>query len=289
MSSSHVSPKKLLLTIILTACFMLIEYAAGVFFKSLSLISDASHMMTDVSALIISWVAVKLSQIPANSKKTFGYYRFEILAASFNTSLLLLVGIYIFIEAIKRIYEPAAINSSGMMIVAIMGFLINLLSASILHSSKDDNLNFKSAYLEVMSDMISSLGVIIGAIIIHFTHLFWLDTVIAILISFWIVPRTWALLKESINILLESVPEHINYHEVKKSLLSLSGVKNIHDLHIWSLSTHKINLTAHVLVQKEAKMQEVLGILQESVKKQYGISHTTFQLEHENCTDNSVH
>jgi cobalt-zinc-cadmium efflux system protein len=289
MSSSHVSPKRLLITIILTACFMLIEYAAGVFFKSLSLISDASHMMTDVSALIISWVAVKLSQIPANSKKTFGYYRFEILAASFNTSLLLLVGIYIFIEAIKRIYEPAVINSSGMIIVAIIGFLINLLSVSILHSSKDDNLNFKSAYLEVMSDMISSLGVIIGAIIIHFTHLFWLDTVIAILISFWIVPRTWALLRESINILLESVPEHINYHEVKKSLLSLSGVKNIHDLHIWSLSTHKINLTAHVLIQKEANMQEVLGFLQENVKKQYSITHTTFQLEYENCGDNLVH
>jgi cobalt-zinc-cadmium efflux system protein len=202
---------------------------------------------------------------------------------------LLLVGIYILFEAIKRIYSPAVINSTGMMTIAAMGFLINLLAVSILHSSKDDSLNFKSAYLEVLSDMISSLGVIIGALLIHFTHLYWLDTLIAILISFWIFPRTWVLLKESINILLEAVPEHINYNEVKKALLSLSGVKNIHDLHIWSLSTHQINLTAHVTIEKEANLQEMLGFLEEIVKDKFKITHTTFQLEHEICAQKAVH
>lgn len=287
--SRHTQSKKLLITIILTFSFMLAEYGAGLLFKSLSLISDAAHMMTDVSALIISWVAIKLIKIPANSKKTFGYYRFEILAASFNTSLLFIVGIYILFEAILRIKHPVIINSSGMLVISTLGLIINLLSLKMLHSHKDDNLNFKSAYLEVFNDMLSSLGVIVGAILVYFTHIAAFDTLIAILISLWIFPRTWLILKESINILLEAVPQHINYHEVKKDLVGFEGILGVHDLHIWALSSQQINLTAHLHIEQPNNNIQLLNNLKTLLKNKYNISHTTFQIESNVCDDNPCH
>lgn len=231
MSHLPTQANKLLACIVITLSFMLIELIGGWLSGSLALVSDAAHMMTDASALIISWVALVLTKKPANAKKTFGYYRFEILAAIFNTGLLFMVGIYIFFQAIERYHQPQDIHPLAMSWIAGIGLLVNIITVGILQSSKNDSLMLKGAYLEVLSDMLSSFGVIIGGILIYFTNLKWIDTIIAILISIWILPRSWVILKESINILLESVPEHINTQSVHHAISNCSGVVNVHDLH----------------------------------------------------------
>lgn len=183
-------PNKLLVCIMLTLLFMFVELMGGYISGSLALISDAAHMMTDASALIISWVALILAKKPANTRKTFGYYRFEILAAIFNTFLLFLVGIYIFFQAIKRYHQPQEIHPVMMTWIAVLGLFVNMITVYILHSSKNESLMLKSAYLEVLSDTLGSFGVIIGGILIYFSHWRWIDSLAAILICLWILPRS---------------------------------------------------------------------------------------------------
>lgn len=289
MSHLPTQANKLLACIVITLSFMLIELIGGWLSGSLALVSDAAHMMTDASALIISWVALVLTKKPANAKKTFGYYRFEILAAIFNTGLLFMVGIYIFFQAIERYHQPQDIHPLAMSWIAGIGLLVNIITVGILQSSKNDSLMLKGAYLEVLSDMLSSFGVIIGGILIYFTNLKWIDTIIAILISIWILPRSWVILKESINILLESVPEHINTQSVHHAISNCSGVVNVHDLHIWSISHKRINLTAHVVIDKSCDIAEMIVFIKEKLKTDFGIEHSTLQLEYEVCQESHQH
>ena len=212
---SHAIPKTsneraLLIALVLTTTFLIVEVAGGIITGSLALISDAAHMLTDVAALAIALAAIRIAKRPADVRRTFGYYRFEILAAAFNTILLFIVAFYILYEAYQRLNSPPEIHSIGMLVIASIGLVINLLSMHLLSMGRDKNLNMKSAYLEVWSDMLGSLGVIIGALIIQFFGWAWVDSIIAILIGLWVLPRTWILLKESINILLEGVPEGID-------------------------------------------------------------------------------
>lgn len=201
--------KKLSIALALTTTFLIVEVIAGFLTQSLALLSDAAHMFTDAAALAIALVAIKIGQKPADNKRTFGYQRFEILAALFNALMLFVVAIYILFEAYQRLSHPPEIQSLGMMSVATLGLIINLISMKILVSSSQESLNVKGAYLEVLSDALGSVGVIIGALVIYFTGWMWIDTLIAVLIGFWVLPRTWVLLKQSINILLEGVPEKL--------------------------------------------------------------------------------
>ncbi|MDQ5884514.1 MAG: cobalt-zinc-cadmium efflux system protein [Pseudomonadota bacterium] len=285
--STHAN--KLLACIIITISYMFIELIGGWLSGSLALVSDAAHMMTDSSALVISWVALVLAKKPANTKKTFGYYRFEILAAILNTCLLFIVGIYIFLQAIERYHQPQDIHPLAMSWIAGIGLVINIITVWILQSSKNDSLMLKGAYLEVLSDMLSSIGVIIGGILIYFSNLKWIDTIIAILISLWILPRSWIILKESINILLESVPDHINTQNVLHAISNCPGVINVHDLHIWSISHKRINLTAHVVIDKHHNMTEMIVFIKEKLKNDFGIEHSTLQLEYEVCQESHQH
>jgi cobalt-zinc-cadmium efflux system protein len=219
--------KKLTFALILTTSFLVIEVIAGFITQSLALLSDAAHMFTDAAALAIALVAIKIGKLPADDKRTFGYQRFEILAALFNASMLFVVAMYILYEAYQRFSHPPEIQSLGMMIVAVIGLVINLISMRILFSSSKDSLNIKGAYLEVLSDALGSVGVIMGAVLIYFTNWMWVDTLIAVLIGFWVLPRTWILLKQSINILLEGVPEEIDIEKLRKDLLNLKDVESI--------------------------------------------------------------
>ena len=207
--------KKLTLALALTFTFLIVEVVAGFITQSLALLSDAAHMFTDAAALAIALAAIKIGQKPADDKRTFGYQRFEILAALFNAMMLFVVAIYILYEAYQRFSQPPEIQSLGMLVVAVLGLIINLISMKILVSSSQDSLNVKGAYLEVLSDALGSVGVIIGALVIYFTGWMWVDTVIAVLIGFWVLPRTWVLLKQSINILLEGVPSEIDIESLR--------------------------------------------------------------------------
>ena len=244
--------KYLLIAFVLTSTFLVAEVIGGLVTGSLALLSDAAHMLTDASALAIALIAIQIAKRAADSRRTFGYHRFEILAASFNAIMLFFVAMYILYEAYRRFKSPIEIQSMGMLIIASLGLIINLISMKLLSSGKDASLNIKGAYLEVWSDMLGSVGVIAGALIIRFTGWTWVDSVIAVGIGFWVLPRTWILLREGINVLLEGVPEHIDLEKLRKSVSDIAGVRSIHDLHVWSITSGKISLTMHVVGDLEA-------------------------------------
>ena len=194
--------RTLLLALLLTGTFLIAEVIGSFVFNSLALLSDAGHMLTDVAALTIALMAIRIGARPADDQRTFGYRRFEILAAAFNALMLFAVAIYILVEAVNRFRDPVPVQSTGMLIVAVAGLIINLMSMRLLRSGKAQSLNLKGAYLEVWADMLGSIGVIGGAIAIRFTGLTWIDPVVAVGIGIWVLPRTWILLRDTANVLL---------------------------------------------------------------------------------------
>jgi cobalt-zinc-cadmium efflux system protein len=258
---------------------MVAEVVASFITGSLALLSDAAHMFTDAAALAISLIALRIAQRAADQKRTFGYYRFEILAAALNAVLLLIVAAYILFEAYRRLRAPEAIQSTWMLVVAVIGLVINLISMRLLRAGSETSLNVKGAYLEVWSDMLGSIGVILGAVLIRFTGALWLDPLIACLIGLWVVPRSWVLLKEALNILLQGAPKGMNLQEIESAMRAVPGVVEIHDLHVWSLTSGKHVLSAHVVADlSRCTEQEVLAQINAGVAR-FDIHHSTTQIE----------
>lgn len=208
----------------LTSTYLVAEVIGGFVFNSLALLSDAAHMLTDVAALVIALLAIKMGKKAPDEKRTFGYRRFEILAAAFNAVLLFSIATYVFVGAIKRFNEPQEIQSLGMLIVAAIGLGVNLISMRLLIAGKEASFNVKGAYLEVWADMIGSVGVILGALAIKFTGWTWVDPIVAVAIGLWVLPRTWILLRDTTNVLLEGVPRGLELAQVRKEIRSLAGV-----------------------------------------------------------------
>ena len=267
----------------LTAAFMVAEVAGGLITKSLALISDAAHMFTDAAALAIALAAIKIGKRAADDKRTFGYYRFEILAAAFNATVLFFVAAYILYEAYQRLRNPPEIQSLGMLVIAAIGLAVNFAGMQILQHGKDSSLNVKGAYLEVWSDMLGSLGVIIAAVVIYFTQWAWVDAVVAAGIGLWVLPRTWTLLKDSLNILLEGVPGGVALDKIEQALLGVAGVQEIHDLHVWALTSGKNSLTVHVVLRDGAVEQDVLQATTEVLASRFALRHVTVQIEAAAC------
>jgi cobalt-zinc-cadmium efflux system protein len=261
---------------------MLAEVIGAFVTGSLALLSDAAHMMTDALALAISLVAIQVAKRPADRKRTFGYARFEILAAAFNALLLFAVAFYILYEAYQRLQVPAEIQSTGMLVIALLGLVVNLISMRLLSAASGESLNVKGAYLEVWSDMLGSVGVIIAALVIMFTGWGWVDSVVAAAIGFWVLPRTWTLLKASMNILLQGVPEGVDIEQVEQGIRSVPGVKDVHDLHIWALTSGKNVLSTHLVADaSQGSEQQILSRVTELLHEQFDISHATIQVEGE--------
>lgn len=277
-SGRQANEKRLLIAIGLTGTFMIAEIVGGFVFNSLALLSDAAHMMTDVMALIIAFIAIQIGKKAADSKRTFGYRRFEVLAAVFNAIILFAVAIYILYEAYERFSQPPEVQTGGMLIVAVLGLIVNLLSMRVLQGGSDESLNMKGAYLEVLADMLGSLGVIIAAVLIYVTKIPQIDPILAVLIGFWVLPRTWKLLKESFHVLLEGVPAGVDLQKVESELAAVAGVKDVHDLHIWSVTTGENSLTAHLLVNPGADEALILARAHE-IAATFGIAHATVQVE----------
>ena len=274
---------RLWLALGLTGSFMIAEIIGSYVTGSLALLSDAMHMATDTFALALALIAIYLGRRAADIFRTYGYSRFEILAAAINAVLLLLVAFYILYEAYERLFQPADVQSVGMMIVAVLGLIVNFISMQLLSGKKDESLNVKGAYLEVWADMLGSVGVIVGAVIIYLTGWQWVDSLIAVGIGFMVFPRTWVLLKECINILLEGVPVGLDLRKLEQSVLAVSGVAEIHDLHVWSLTKSQHSLTAHIVLQPEANGEAVRRAIEQVLQQQYDLHHTTLQMEAENC------
>jgi len=274
---------RLWLALGLTGSFMIAEIIGSYVTGSLALLSDAMHMATDTFALALALIAIYLGRRAADIFRTYGYSRFEILAAAINAVLLLLVAFYILYEAYERLFQPADVQSVGMMIVAVLGLIVNFISMQLLSGKKDESLNVKGAYLEVWADMLGSVGVIVGAVIIYLTGWQWVDSVIAVGVGFMVFPRTWVLLKECINILLEGVPVGLDLRKLEQSVLAVSGVDEIHDLHVWSLTKSQHSLTAHIVLKPEANGEAVRRAIEQVLQQQYDLHHTTLQMEAENC------
>lgn len=282
--SHAASERRMWIVLVLTAGFLLVEIAGGILAGSLALLSDAAHMFTDSMALAIAIAAIRLSRLPADGKRTFGYYRFEVLAAATNAVLLFLVALYIVYEAYQRWIAPTAIASLGMLAVACAGLAVNLLGMRLLAGDADTNLNVKGAYLEVWADALGSLGVIAGALIVYFTGWTRADPIIAVLIAFWVVPRAWALFRTSVNVLLEGVPEGVDLAQIDGRLRAVPGVSEVHELHVWALGSGRTSLTAHLIVDDtQPDVHRVISQANERLRLDFGITHTTLQAEIEHC------
>ncbi|PPT24438.1 cation transporter, partial [Xanthomonas arboricola] len=226
---------------------------------------------------------VRLSRRPADARRTYGYVRLEALGALANGALLFAVGAYILWEAAQRFRAPQDISSSGMLLIAGFGLVINLIAMKLLHAGSGESLNVKGAYLEVWSDMLGSVAVIIGALLIRWTGWQWIDPVLAVLIGLWVLPRTWVLLREAINVLLEGVPKGIDLAQVRQALIGYPGVDDVHDLHVWALASSTPALTAHVVVSESIdrdRLREALGTL---LHERFDIAHVTLQVESGDC------
>jgi cobalt-zinc-cadmium efflux system protein len=264
----------------LTSVILVVEVVASFLTGSLALLSDAAHMATDAAALAIALLALQLGTRKADHRRSYGYRRLEILAAALNAGALFIIGAYILWQAFVRLRTPEPIATTGMLIVAAVGLAVNAIAMFILRDSREHSLNMRGAYLEVWADFIGSLGVLIGAALIHWTGALWIDPVIAILIALWVLPRGWSLLKSAMHVLLEGTPEGIDHRAVSASMLAVPGVCAIHDLHIWSLTSGMPLLTAHVEIDdKVAEWNGTLKALREMLAKDHHIEHVTIQIE----------
>lgn len=254
----------------------------GYFSNSLSLFSDAWHMFTDASALILCFISGKIALKPPTQDKTFGYYRIEILSALINGLSLLVVVVYIFYESILRLIFPVEVNGFEMLIITIIGLFANLISMVVLEKGMH-GLNVKSAFLHVLGDTLSSVGVVGASVIIYFTQWFSVDPLMSIMVGVIILYTTSKMLKEVIHILLEGAPSSIRLDDVVKTILAVEGAKEVHDIHVWSITSYIHNLTAHLVVNRE-NQHNIDGILNEiknRISDEYGITHTTIQIETE--------
>jgi len=269
----------------LTTSYLIVEVVGAFWTNSLALLSDAAHMATDAIGLVIALTAVRLSRRPPDARRTYGYARLEALGAVVNGLLLFGVGLYILWEAIDRFREPQAIASTGMMWVAAFGLVVNLIAMRLLSAGSGESLNIKGAYLEVWSDMLGSVAVIAGGLIIHFTGWTLVDPILAVLIGLWVIPRTWVLLRDAINVLLEGVPKGVVLGDIEQALRSHDGVAGIHDLHVWALASSTPALTAHVVITDGREQDNLRRQLADLLHERFAIDHVTLQMEIDHCGD----
>ena len=274
----------------LTTAFLIAEVIGGLLTNSLALLSDAAHMGTDVIALAISLFAVRMSRKPPDAKRTYGFARMEAIGAMINGGMLFLVAGYILWEAVGRFRQPPEISSTGMLVIAALGLIVNLISMRLLKAGSGESLNVKGAYLEVWADMLGSVGVIIGAVVIMVTGWTLVDPIIAVLIGLWVLPRTWTLLREAGQVLMQGVPAGIDLDKVRDMMLAHPGVAKVHDLHIWALGSKEPVLTAHIILTDETQPPDaVRESLAAALTEAFDIEHATLQVDASTLVESSVH
>ena len=278
-SAAGQSRGRLKITLVLTATYMAAEIVGGLLTGSLALLADAAHMATDVGGLAFALFAIWIGQRPPDARKTYGYYRAEILAALANGAVLFGVAFYILYEAYQRFREPVRVASGTMLAVAAVGLTVNLIGMYLLRAGAGESLNVKGAYLEVMSDLLGSVGVLVAAGLIWLTGWNWIDPAFSVLIGFFILPRTWRLLREAVDVLLEGTPANVDLPAVEQALAGAEGVEEVHDVHAWSITSGKNLLSGHVKVAEGVDRDEVLRELRELLRERFGFDHVTLEIE----------
>ena len=276
---SESNRKRIKFALFVTCVYMLAEAAGGYLTNSLALLADAGHMLTDVAALALTLTAFWFAARPANPRKTYGYYRLEILAALVNGVALVLISLWIFYEAYERISAPAEIKSVPMILVASGGLAANLLCAWLLHGSHQHDLNMHGAWLHVVSDALGSVAAILAGALILFFGWSAADPLSSALIALIIIFSAWRLIRESVNVLLEGTPAHLNLAAVENLILETEGVAAVHDLHVWTITSGRDALSAHVVYDARSESAIVLHRLQHRIAENFGIEHLTIQME----------
>jgi cobalt-zinc-cadmium efflux system protein len=260
----------------------------GLLTGSLALLADAGHMLTDVGGLALSLMAMTFAARPPTPQRTYGHHRVEILAAVVNAVVLLAVSAFVLIEAYRRFRTPPPVSSGWMLVVAIVGLAVNVLSMFILREPSSGSLNARAAYLEVVADMMGSLGVIAAALVIGWTGWLYADPLVSAALGLFIVPRTWRLLTEAVGVLLEESPRGIDLDALRDALIRLPGVTEVHDLHVWSLTAGMPSLSAHVVVD-EVDHDDLLVRVRALLSERFRIGHTTIQIERTGCGGHDLH
>jgi cobalt-zinc-cadmium efflux system protein len=265
--------------IALNIIFVVIEVIYGALSNSMALMSDAGHNFSDILVLVFSWIAILLSQRKPDLKFTYGFRRSTILIALLNTLILIVAVILILLETIRRLKNPVAINSSSVVIVAFLGIIINSITAWLFKKGQKQDLNIRSAFLHFIADTLVSVGVVVTGIIMALTKIYWLDSVISFFILVIILYSAYGLLIDSVNMALDAVPENISINDVKDFLQSLPEVSELHDLHIWAMSTTASALTVHLTTRTQTDVRFINNI-QENLQKKFRIEHSTIQVEY---------
>jgi cobalt-zinc-cadmium efflux system protein len=274
-----VGKQRLTLVLAITAVFMVVEAVGGVLSNSLALIADAAHMLTDVAALGLSLFVLWFSRRPARPQKTYGYLRLEILAALINGVALVAISGAIFWQAYQRLLSPQPVAGGLMLAVATAGLLVNVAAAWLLHGSASHSLNLRGAYLHIIGDLIGSAGAILAAVLIISTGAVVADPIISIVVGMLILFSSWKLVRESVDVLLEAVPAHIDLSAVRGAIDAIPGVDDVHDLHVWTVTSGYLAMSGHAVVHDPQNNQRILREIHRSMRDNFGIAHVTVQLE----------
>lgn len=279
------STTRLFITMSLNFLITVVEVIGGLLSGSLSLLSDALHNFSDGISIIISYIAIRLGRQPKSAKYTFGLKRAEILAAVINASVLVIICFYLFKEAYERFTTPQEIAGGTMITVASIGLIANVIGTLLLKKGSRDNINIRSAYLHLLGDAISSVAVILGGISIYFFRVYWVDPVLTVVISLYILIKSFEIVKEAINVLMMGTPESVSIKNIQKEIEGLPGIKNIHHVHIWLLGEKDIYFEAHVDVEdmKVSETDRLSAIIEKKLKRNHGVTHITLQFEADKC------
>lgn len=288
-SAGSRNKKSLAIVFGLTSFYLIVEVIGGLWTGSLALLADAGHMLTDVAGVGLALLAIWFAEKPASPERTFGYYRVEILAALTNAVVLILISLYILYEAYERFRNPPKIESGAMLGVAAVGLIVNLIGVYVLRSGSGESLNMKGAYFEVLSDMLTSVGVIIAGIIMLTTGWYYADPLISAGIGLFILPRTWALLKDAVGVLIEGTPADVDLEKLLGTLEKVEGVAGIHDLHVWSLTSGVNAMSVHAVLTKDDEHDEVMQRVHALCTKEFKISHVTVQTECAGFAEHETH
>lgn len=277
--------RRLALSISLTAAFVVFEIAGGLYANSLALLTDAAHNVTDVLALVLTWWALRATTKPAHPGKTYGYHRAGILVAVVNSTTMVLISIGIFYDAYRRLLATPEVKADVLIGVGVVAVIVNLATALMVRHGSEDDLNLRSTFLHLMGDVLSTVGAVAAGIVIRFTGLNWLDPLVSIFIGLLILWNAWGILRESVNILMEGTPADVDVQAVVDSILQVEGVRDVHDLHIWSITRGLRTLSAHILTDDIpiSDGTRIQASVSKILDRTYGIAHATLQLECEGC------
>lgn len=273
--------ERLVVVLGLVTCYMVAEVIGGLVTNSLALLADAGHMLSDAGALALSLFALWIAERPATPRRTFGYYRTEILAALVNGATLVAIAIYIFVEAYERFREPPVVLGGLMMVIATGGLLVNLVGLWILKAGRNESLNVRGAWLHVLTDALGSVGAIIGGALIYLFGWGWADPLVSVIIALLVLYSSWDLLKQSVAVLMEGAPGNLDVDQVRDAIRAMPSVRGVHDLHVWSITSGMVVLAAHVTVQGDEPAGATLQAIRDELRRRFGIDHVTIQVEPE--------